>query len=84
MPLVRGNLVSSTENTQVRECARVLIQTSGLTVDGIGREVLARKLCRAARVEGGYLRKQRRDQRKGRKRGRGKTQDVRTMASTPI
>ena len=58
MPLVRGNLVSSTENTQVRECTRVLIQTSGLTVDGIGREVLACKLCRAARVEGGYLRKQ--------------------------
>ena len=49
-PHVRGNFVSSAKNTKVRECARVLIQTGGLTVNGIGREALARELCRESRV----------------------------------
>ena len=55
-PQVRGNFVSSAENTKVRECACVLVQTSGLTIDGIGREVLSRELCREFRVQGVNLR----------------------------
>ena len=47
--------MSSAENPQVRERARVLIQTGNLAIDGIVRKVLLREQRRGRCVYGGDL-----------------------------
>ena len=49
--------MTGSENAQVREPARVLVQTSRPTFDSIGREILLRVQCRVLSVQGVDLRK---------------------------
>lgn len=82
--------MTSAINAQVRELARVLILTGGLTIDVIGPEDAARVLCRVYGVQGAnlYITK-RHDQYKKVRKTRMKVVGeefrtrARTMASTP-